>query len=371
MIDLTPLDVRKKRGDFVKGFRGYDTQQVDAFLELAAERLEELVKENLTLAERVERLGEQVAAHAGREQAVNDALVTAQQLREDIANSANREAEVLRREALADADRMRSEAESDAARARMTAESEADRIVSSAERRVEELRTVLAELERRRARFLASFRTLLERELDNVEVQEGRTVDEDVPVELDLGPRPLPPVVDMFASSDPDSEADADAGADGDTSPEGGEPAAAEDRTDVDAAVPADIVTRDELTAAVGLDEDEIDHEFVPSSFETVEAAEVLASTMERIEQTPLGVFDPAPPVPLPGEQSEEDSGGPSEADAATDVGADADAEFEVDADADVEPGADVHRLAADTRLAADPPPSGTDWLEVEENDRR
>ena len=60
MIDLTPLDVRKKRGDFAKGVRGYSTQEVDSFLELVAERLEELVKENLTLRERADRLAEQV-----------------------------------------------------------------------------------------------------------------------------------------------------------------------------------------------------------------------------------------------------------------------------------------------------------------------
>ncbi len=40
MIDLTPLDVRKKRGDFGKGLRGYDPQEVDGFLELVAERME-------------------------------------------------------------------------------------------------------------------------------------------------------------------------------------------------------------------------------------------------------------------------------------------------------------------------------------------
>ena len=56
MIDLTPLDVRKKRGDFGRGVRGYNPQEVDGFLELVAERLEELVKENITLRERAERL---------------------------------------------------------------------------------------------------------------------------------------------------------------------------------------------------------------------------------------------------------------------------------------------------------------------------
>ena len=40
MIDLTPLDVRNKRGDFKKVMRGYDPQEVDVLLEIAADRLE-------------------------------------------------------------------------------------------------------------------------------------------------------------------------------------------------------------------------------------------------------------------------------------------------------------------------------------------
>lgn len=393
MIDLTPLDVRKKRGDFVRGFRGYDTQQVDAFLELAAERLEELVKQNMTLSERVERLAEQVEAQAGREQAVNDALVTAQQLREDIHNAADREAEAIRHEAQADADRLRSEAESEASRVRTEAASDADRIVSSAERRVEELQSILAELERRRARFLGSFRKLLERELDNVEVQEGRPVDDDVPVELDLGPRPLPPVVDMFASADADTLTGDEGGEGPDAAaPAEGEPAgepedaeglaAAHDRDAADESGAAEgrdatddpdavrrVTSIAAAAAAIGLDEDDIDHEFVPSSFETVEEAEILASTMERIEQTPLGVFDPAPPVPLPNEDEEDDQdegGDETEASAMSDTPAVDEPDPSL---RPPEPEADVHRLASDTRLAADPPPSGTDWLEADEND--
>ena len=52
MIDLTPLDVRKKKGDFSRALRGYETAMVDEFLELAAERMEELVRENASLRER-------------------------------------------------------------------------------------------------------------------------------------------------------------------------------------------------------------------------------------------------------------------------------------------------------------------------------
>jgi len=49
MIDLTPLDVRKKAGDFRRILRGYDPQEVDIFLELVAERMEVLVRENMAL----------------------------------------------------------------------------------------------------------------------------------------------------------------------------------------------------------------------------------------------------------------------------------------------------------------------------------
>ncbi|NNL30998.1 MAG: DivIVA domain-containing protein, partial [Gemmatimonadetes bacterium] len=77
MIDLTPLDVRNKRGDFKKLMRGYDPQEVDVFLELVAERLEALVRENIQLRDRTAALQEQVEAQTGREQAVQDALVTA------------------------------------------------------------------------------------------------------------------------------------------------------------------------------------------------------------------------------------------------------------------------------------------------------
>ena len=65
MIDLTPLDVRNKRGDFKKQMRGYDPQEVDVFLEIAAERLEELVRENIVLRERSEVLERQVGATRG------------------------------------------------------------------------------------------------------------------------------------------------------------------------------------------------------------------------------------------------------------------------------------------------------------------
>jgi cell division initiation protein len=167
MIDLTPLDVRKKRGDFGKGLRGYDPQEVDTFLELVAERLEVLVKENVAFRGRVGELEEKVVAQQSREQAIQDALVTAQEFRQDVKKQARREANLLEREA----------------------QGKIDLMIGESEKLLSEHRAALQELERQRERFLKAFRSLLERELDTVEVEFGRPPLEDVTLDLELGRR--------------------------------------------------------------------------------------------------------------------------------------------------------------------------------------
>lgn len=158
MIDLTPLDIRQKRGDFRKGMRGYDPAEVDAFLELAAERLEDVVKALRDVEREAEVLRVRVEGQEGREKAVQDALVTAQELREEIRDQARREADLLRREA----------------------EEDARRIREGAVRVLEEHRHDLDELNRSRERFLRGFRTLLERELDALRIEEDRPILEDL-----------------------------------------------------------------------------------------------------------------------------------------------------------------------------------------------
>ncbi len=176
MIDLTPLDVRKKRGDFKKMLRGYDPQEVDVFLELVADRLEDLVREVLQLRERADTLQKQVSSQTGREHAVQEALVTAQELRKEIRGQAEREAELILQGVEVEARRQRAEAEA-----------EVRAVVRDAERKLEQARDALEDMERRRIRFLRAYRQLLEREMDVVEVEEERAPLEDRPIDLDLG----------------------------------------------------------------------------------------------------------------------------------------------------------------------------------------
>ncbi len=183
MIDLTPLDVRNKRGDFRKGLRGYEPQEVDAFLEVAAERLEAVVRENMALKERLAELETRLDRAESRESAVQEALVSAQSLREQVREQTEREAELRLREADQAAARAREEADRDAARIRAEARAEAERLRGESAKLLDTARRELDELKRSRARFLRTYRSLLEKELDLVEAEEG--LEDETQVDLD------------------------------------------------------------------------------------------------------------------------------------------------------------------------------------------
>lgn len=152
MIDLTPLDVRKKKGDFRRALRGYDTLTVDEFLDLVAERLEQLVRENAQLKERVSGLTESLTGFRERERAMNDALITAQQLREDMRQQATRDAELTLQEARLAGEQILAEARQ-----------EAQMVVEATGR-----------IQHQRAQFLRSFRAFVEQHIDEIEQEEER-----------------------------------------------------------------------------------------------------------------------------------------------------------------------------------------------------
>lgn len=155
MIDLTPLDVRKKKGDFARTLRGYEPATVDQFLDVVADRMEELLRDNTALSERVAQISASLSAYREREQAMNEALVAAQQLREELRTQSARESETVLREARV----------------------EADRIVSEARRTAQETAEATRRVYAARARFLRSYRSFLERQIDEVAGEEERARD--------------------------------------------------------------------------------------------------------------------------------------------------------------------------------------------------
>lgn len=145
---LTPIDVR--RMEFPKGLRGYDTARVDDFRAQVADELDRLTRLNQDLEANVRSLTEQLRGFRDRDKALNDALVSAQQLRSEVREQSEREAQLILREARADADRIVQGAQMDAMRF-------AEQITL---------------LSRMRRGYLKQFRVMLERQLAEIAVEE-------------------------------------------------------------------------------------------------------------------------------------------------------------------------------------------------------
>ena len=138
---LTPLDVR--RYDFGRALRGYDPERVDQFREQVAEELERLTRLNQDLEAKAKGFHEQLRAFRERDKALNDALVSAQQLRGEIAEQAEREGQLIVREAHA----------------------EAERLLDDERHELRGLEQELVALERTRRTYAAQLRALVERQL--------------------------------------------------------------------------------------------------------------------------------------------------------------------------------------------------------------
>lgn len=147
---LTPLDVRKQ--EFRRSLRGYEPLGVEDFRGRVADELERILREKAVLEERVAALADQLRAYRDRERAMNEALVAAQQLREETRAGAQREAQVVVREA----------------------ETEAQRILAAARAAQGELERQSADVQRQFQAYVAGFRALLERQLAELRALDGQ-----------------------------------------------------------------------------------------------------------------------------------------------------------------------------------------------------
>ncbi|MFN8572874.1 MAG: DivIVA domain-containing protein [Gemmatimonadaceae bacterium] len=146
---LTPLDIR--RFDFGSALRGYDKARVDQFRDEVAREVERLVKQAQDLDAKAKGFHEQLRAFRERDKAINEALVSAQQLRAEVREQADREAQLILREARAEADKMLEQARSE----------------------VRRVQGDLEQLVRQRRSYLAQLRTMIERQLADVEAAEA------------------------------------------------------------------------------------------------------------------------------------------------------------------------------------------------------
>ena len=93
IFHLTPVDVR--RYEFGTQMRGYEKARVDQFREQVADELERLTRSNQDLEAKARGFHEQLRAFRERDKALNEALISAQQMRHDTKEQAEREAGLI------------------------------------------------------------------------------------------------------------------------------------------------------------------------------------------------------------------------------------------------------------------------------------
>jgi len=94
---ITPLDIQQKQ--FPIKFRGFDIEEVYAFLEVVKEEMEEYLRENAALKEAALRAENQLKEYKNMESTLRETLMTAQQMVEDYKSNSRKEAELILREA--------------------------------------------------------------------------------------------------------------------------------------------------------------------------------------------------------------------------------------------------------------------------------
>ena len=141
-MNITPLDIRKQA--FKKVFRGYDHEEVQAFLEMLAEEFERLNGENIELKEHQNTLQAEVEHFRAMEQTLQEMLKTAQQASEEVKENGRKEARLLVKEA----------------------EIRGNRAIEKARSHVHTIRAEIVDLKNQRDMFVSKFQALVQAQGD-------------------------------------------------------------------------------------------------------------------------------------------------------------------------------------------------------------
>ncbi len=111
-MSLTPNEILDQ--EFARSFRGYNREEVDAFLEEVSKALSEVIKERNALKDELSACKAQVEELKKKEEQMREALVTAKQVCDEMKKQARKEAELIVEQAKVDAERIVADAHQEA-----------------------------------------------------------------------------------------------------------------------------------------------------------------------------------------------------------------------------------------------------------------
>jgi cell division initiation protein len=174
-MPIRPIDVRRK--EFKSGFRGYDANQVDDFLDVVADEFERNYTENQRMREEVSSLRDRLQQFEDLEGSIQAALVHAEQASNDLRRAAAREAEGIKQSAQREADFTIREAQS-----------RSHQMLADSSARIERVQDSYDALQEAKRSFANDFRHLLKTYSDimeNMEVASAREIETSLRERLD------------------------------------------------------------------------------------------------------------------------------------------------------------------------------------------
>jgi cell division initiation protein len=101
-MKITPQDIHQQ--EFRTSMRGYDKDEVDAFLQMVADEMETLIRDNTRLKDNVKELEAKMGEYIKMERKLEETLLTAQKVTDQLKENADREAKLIIDEAKMEAD---------------------------------------------------------------------------------------------------------------------------------------------------------------------------------------------------------------------------------------------------------------------------
>ena len=141
-MPLTPLDIHNK--EFSKGFRGYDEDEVNEFLDVVIKDYEMVIREKKELEERLNEMTERIGHFNSIEETLNKSIIVAQEAAEEVKRNAQKEAKLIVKEA----------------------EKNSDRIVNESLSKARKIALEIEELKKQSKVFRTRFKMLIEAQLD-------------------------------------------------------------------------------------------------------------------------------------------------------------------------------------------------------------
>ena len=144
---ISPLEIQQQK--FKVKLMGFNREEVASFLELISDEMEELKRENEVLTRDLEKKEKMIIGYKQREKNLNESIITAQKITEDMKLNVKKEADLIISEA----------------------EMKAEKIIDVANRKKADIEKEIFDLKKQRLQLSSALRSIIEEHLKLLDLE--------------------------------------------------------------------------------------------------------------------------------------------------------------------------------------------------------